>query len=248
MLDDNGAMRQTPSLATTVIEAMEAMVQDFDYVDLASSLVSSAIDLLGADAAGVMISDNTQLLHVVAASDEDMRTLEVFEIQADEGPCLDSWYSGRLVTADDLESDERWDTFRRRALELGFRSALAAPLRLRESNIGALNVLWRTPSGGTERAMQAGQALADLAALGLTSKAVPSEATFLAEQIQRTITARVTIEQAKGMLAEQSGSDMNDAYGLMRDYSRANGHHVIDTAQRVIRRELTAKTLRSTVD
>lgn len=248
MLDNNDAMRRVPSLANTVIEAMEAMVQDFDYVDLASSLVSSTIDLLGADAAGVMISDSAQLLHVVAASDEDMRTLEVFEIQADEGPCLDSWYSGRLVSADDLASDERWDTFRQRALELGYRSALAAPLRLRESNIGALNVLWRTPNGANERAIQAAQALADLAALGLTSKAVPSEATFLAEQIQRTINARVTIEQAKGMLAEQDGSDMNSAYNLMRDYSRAGGRHLIHTAERVISRELTAKSLRSTVE
>lgn len=233
-------------LASTVIEAMEAMVQDFDYVDLASSLVSSAIDLLEADAVGVMISDTTQLLHVVAASDEDMRTLEVFEIQADEGPCLDSWYSGRLVTSDDLVNDERWGTFRERALDLGFRSALGAPMRLREHNIGALNVLWKKPDAATSRTIQAAQALADLAALGLTSKAVPSEATFLAEQIQRTINARVTIEQAKGMLAEQEETDMNGAYNLLRDYSRAYGAHLIDTAERVITRELTAERMRET--
>lgn len=235
---------EKPSLASTVIEAMEAMVQDFDFVDLASSLVSSAIDLLEADAVGVMIGDTTQLLHVVAASDEDMRTLEVFEIQADEGPCLDSWYSGRLVTSDDLASDERWDTFRQRALDLGFRSALGAPMRLRDHNIGALNVLWKAPNAATSRAIQAAQALADLAALGLTSKAVPSEATFLAEQIQRTINARVMIEQAKGMLAEQDHTDMNSAYTLMRDYSRASRSHLIDTAERVIRRELTAHGMR----
>lgn len=233
-----------PSLAGTVIEAMEAMVQDFDYVDLASSLVSSAIDLLEADAVGVMISDTTKLLHVVAASDEDMRTLEIFEIQADEGPCLDSWYSGRLVTSDDLANDDRWDTFRPRALDLGFRSALGAPMRLRDHNIGALNVLWRKPDAATSRVIQAAQALADLAALGLTSRAVPSEATFLAEQIQQTINARVTIEQAKGMLAEQDNTDMNSAYNLMRDYSRVSGSHLIDTAERVTRRELSAARMR----
>ena len=237
----------SPSLISTVIQAMEAMVQDFDYVDLASSLVSSAIDLLGADAVGVMISDTTQLLHVVAASDEDMRTLEIFEIQADDGPCLDSWYSGRLVTSDDLIREERWDTFRARAVDLGFRSALAAPLRLRDHSIGALNVLWRKPEAPTHRAIQAAQALADLAALGLTSRAVPSEATFLAEQIQRTINARVTIEQAKGMLAEQDNSDMNSAYNLMRDYSRASGSHLIETAERVIGGKLTAGNMRHAV-
>lgn len=244
MTDANGRKYDATSLAQTVIEAMEAMVQDFDYVDLASSLVSSAIDLLEADAVGVMISDTAQLLHVVAASDEDMRTLEVFEIQADEGPCLDSWYSGRLVTCDDLTIDDRWDIFRQRAIQLGFVSALAAPLRLRDHNIGALNVLWRRPNATTSRAIQAARALADLAALGLTSKAVPSDATFLAEQIQRTINARVTIEQAKGMIAEQDGTDMNSAYDLIRDYSRASGSHLIDAAERVIRREITASTLR----
>lgn len=244
MMDSREHESQAPSLTSTVIQAMEAMVRDFDYVDLASSLVSSAIDLLDADAVGVMISDTAQLLHVVAASDEDMRTLEIFEIQADEGPCLDCWYSGRLVTSDDLEGDQRWDVFRRRALDLGFRSALAAPLRIRDHSIGALNVLWKRTDAATSREIQAAQALADLAALGLTSKAVPSEATFLADQIQRTISARVTIEQAKGMLAEQDGTDMNTAYGLMRDYSRASGFHLIETAERVIRRDLTAVAIR----
>ena len=246
MMDSREHEPQAPSLTSTVIQAMEAMVRDFDYVDLASSLVSSAIDLLDADAVGVMISDTAQLLHVVAASDEDMRTLEIFEIQADEGPCLDCWYSGRLVTSDDLEGDQRWDVFRRRALDLGFRSALAAPLRIRDHSIGALNVLWKRSDAATSREIQAAQALADLAALGLTSKAVPSEATFLADQIQRTINARVTIEQAKGMLAEQDGTDMNTAYGLMRDYSRASGFHLIETAERVIRRNLTAVAIRET--
>ncbi len=232
-----------PSLASTVIEAMEAMVQDFDYVDLASSLVSSTIDLLGADAAGVMVGDAGQLLHVVAASDEDMRTLEVFEIQADEGPCLDCWYSGRLITADNLDTDERWSTFREQALARGFHSALAAPLRLRDHNIGALNVLWRHPHHVSDRVVQAARALADLAALGLTSKAVPSEATFLAEQIQKTINARVTIEQAKGMVAQQAETDMNSAYAMIRDYSRANGRHLIDTAMQVIDRNISASIM-----
>lgn len=237
----------TPSLASTVIEAMEAMVQDFDYVDLTSSLVSSAIDLLEADAVGVMISDTAQLLHVVAASDEDMRTLEIFEIQSDEGPCLDCWYSGRLITSSDLVVDDRWPTFRDRVLDLGFRSALAAPLRLRDHNIGALNVLWRRPDAIKERGIQAAQALADLAALGLTSRAVPSEALFLAEQVQKTINARVTIEQAKGMLAEQDDLDMNGAYSLMRDYARAEAAHLIDTAERVLHREITAQNMRATI-
>ena len=231
------------SLTATVTQAMESLVQDFDYVDLASSLVASTIDLLQADAAGVMISDNTKLLHVVAASDEDMRTLEVFEIQADEGPCLDSWYSGRLVTADDLATDDRWDTFRTQALAQGFRSALAAPLRLRDHNIGALNVLWRRTDAADHRSIQAAQALADLAALGLTSRAIPSEATFLAEQIQKTINARVTIEQAKGIIAEQTASDMNSAYALMRDYSRTSGSHLIDAAEQIIRGTVTATVM-----
>lgn len=237
----------TPTLAETVIEAMEAMVQDFDYVDLASSLVSSAIDLLEADAVGVMISDTAQLLHVVAASDEDMRTLEVFEIQSDEGPCLDSWYSGHLVSCNDLAADDRWPSFRDRILNLGFRSALAAPLRLRELNIGALNVLWKQADAVHEREIQAAQALADLAALGLTSRAIPSEATFLAEQVQKTINARVIIEQAKGMLAEQGDLDMNAAYSLMRDYSRAEATHLIDTAERVLGRVITAQDMRASI-
>lgn len=238
---------QDPELAGTLISAMEAMVKEFDYVDLASSLVSSTIDVVNASAAGVMVSDAAHVLHVVAASHESMRTLELFEIQADEGPCLDCWNSGRQVVSLDLREDDRWPIFGPRAIESGYVAALATPLRVRDQCFGALNILWANPTDLDDSAEQAARALADLAAIGLINRALPMEATFLAEQIQTTINARVTIEQAKGMLAEQAQVDMNAAYSLMRDFSRVSGTHLLETARGIIDRRISAAHMTSTL-
>lgn len=245
MSEDHVARASDPELTTTLIRAMEAMAKEFDYVDLASSLVSSAIDVLNASAAGVMVSDAAHVLHVVAASDEGMRTLELFEIQADEGPCLDSWVAGQQVISYDLRLDDRWPIFSPRAVESGYIAALATPLRVRDQCFGALNILWTDPQNLDESADQAARALADLAAIGLINRALPIEATFLAEQIQVTINARLTIEQAKGMLAEQAHVDMNTAYALMRDFSRATGIHLLETAHRILDRKISAAQLMS---
>ena len=227
-------------LAATIIQAMEELVEDFDYVDLASTLVSAAINLLTADAVGVMVGNPSGALQVVAASDEEMRTLEVFEIQANEGPCLDSWATGDIVMSPNLEDEDRWPMFCTEAMNRGFQSAAAAPLRLRDMRFGSLNVLWKHPHLLTERQEQAMSALADLAALGLTSRAVPTGATLLAEQIQFTIAARTTIEQAKGMIAEQASTDMNSAYNLMRNFSRITGEHLVDVARKTLARKISA--------
>lgn len=247
MPENHGPRAHDPELAGTLIRAMEAMVKEFDYVDLASSLVSSTIDVLNASAAGVMVSDAAHVLHVVAASDESMRTLELFEIQADEGPCLDCWNSGRQVLSEDLRTDERWPIFGPRAIESGYVCALATPLRVRDQCFGALNILWSDPRDLDDSAEQAARALADLAAIGLINRALPMEATFLAEQIQVTINARVTIEQAKGMLAEQAQVDMNSAYALMREFSRSTGLHLLETARRILDRRISAAEVMSSI-
>ena len=41
-------------------------------------------------------------LRVMASSSETMRALELFELQADEGPCLDRFRTGRPVVQRDL--------------------------------------------------------------------------------------------------------------------------------------------------
>ena len=221
----------------------EALVTDFDFIDLAHSLARSTVGALDAAAAGVMVVDRRGELQVVAASDEDTHVLEVFELQRRQGPCYDSWVTGQAISASDLSAQAAWPDFTRRALELGYASACAVPLRFRGHGLGSLNVFWGTPLEVTGGDLYAAQALANLAAVGLAQQAVPVNPRDLAEEVETAIHGRIAIEQAKGMLAVQAGITLEAAFELMSAYARAKQAFVRTIAHEVVDRQITAEQM-----
>ena len=152
-----------------------------------------------------------------------MADLEVFELQHDEGPCIDCFRTGRMVVAADLEHDRaRWPRFASEALAAGFRAAWALPMRLRESTIGSLNLLRTRPEALAESDLDAAQALADVATIGLIQQRAAEDARLLTEQLQTALDSRIVIEQAKGVLAEHRGLSMTEAFAALRAYARAH--------------------------
>jgi len=221
----------------------EALVTDFDFVDLAHSLARSTVTTLDAAAAGVMVIDRRGELQVVAASDEDTHVLEVFELQRHQGPCFDSWVSGQAISASDLSAQGTWPDFSRRACELGYSSACAVPLRFRGHGLGALNVFWSAPHEVTPADLHSAQALANLAAVGLAQQAAPVDPRDLAEEVESAIHGRIAIEQAKGMLAVQAGITVEAAYELMSRYARSRQLFVRAVARDVVERKVTANQM-----
>lgn len=69
------------------IEIVDTLVADFDVVDLLTMVADRCVDILDVAAARVMLAEPGGELHVVASSSEAMRVLELFELQAQEGPC-----------------------------------------------------------------------------------------------------------------------------------------------------------------
>src|SRR6476661_4871008 len=108
-------------LAQTLVELADNLVDDFDVVELLSLLADRCVEVLGVSAAGVMLAAPEGDLRVVASSSEAMRVLELFELQSDEGPCLDCYRSGEPVFNEDLATvDGRWPRFAPVAIEAGF--------------------------------------------------------------------------------------------------------------------------------
>ena len=124
-------------LAETFVELADTLVDDFDVVDFLSGLTQRCAELLDATEVGLVIADSAGRLHVMASSSERMRMLELFEIQSDEGPCLDAFHTGAQVVNVELASaDDRWPAFAPRARDEGFGAAHAFPMRLRNEVIG----------------------------------------------------------------------------------------------------------------
>jgi GAF domain-containing protein len=239
MTEIKGSGGYDAAFAHVMAEAVRTLASDFEFLDLAHQLTVSTVSLLGAGAAGVMLEDAAGRLQVLSASDEDTRLLEIFELQREEGPCYECWRSGTVVTAPDILAGGRWPGFVKEARTLGFVSAAAVPLRLRARVVGALNVFWTTPWTVSAQDMDAVQALADVAAVGLVQQRLARESGVVAEQLENALHSRVTIEQAKGLMATKAHVDIDDAFGILEAYAVATGSSVVAVAQDVVDRIVT---------
>jgi len=232
-------MPQEALLVRTLVELADSLVDDFDVVDLLSLLASRCVEVLGVSAAGVMLVAPEGDLRVVASSSEAMRVLELFELQSQEGPCLDCYATGEVVLNEDLTTVEgRWARFAPVAVEAGFRSAHALPMRLRGSVIGALNLFSIEASALVEGDIVAGQALAAVATIAIIQQREVSEARVVNDQLSHALNSRVVIEQAKGVLAERSGLSLESAFEAMRQHARDRNLRLADVAAQVIDKTL----------
>ena len=218
-------------LSETFVELTDTMVADFDIIDFLHVLTRRSVELLDVSAAGLLLADPRGELRVVAASSEAARLLELFQLQNDQGPCLDCFRSGQPVSATDLSADQRWPRFADAAGEGGFAAVQALPMRLRDQVIGALNLFRGTAGAFDADSVHIGQALADVATISLLHERNMRHRDTLNEQLQTALNSRVVIEQAKGKLAERLGIDVDQAFTLLRDQARNHNQRLSDLAR-----------------
>ncbi len=231
-------------LAQVFVELADTLVAQFDVIDFMHTLVDRSVELLGVDAAGLMLSDQRGQLRVVASSTESARLAEVYELQNSEGPCLDCFHSGQqVVNLDQDQMRSRWPRFAAQTFDLGFRAAHALPMRLREDVIGAVNLFSTTGVPLSADDVAVGQAMTDVATIGLLQERVGRQKDVLAEQLQTALHSRILIEQAKGVLAERSRISVDDAFMAMRSYARKQGRTLTSVATAVIDRTVQPSEL-----
>jgi GAF domain-containing protein len=225
-------MPREAALARTLVELADTLVDDFDVVELFTLLTDRCVEVLDVSAAGLMVVAPDGDLRVMASSSETMRLLELFELQAEEGPCLDCYRTGEPVVNQDLATvNGRWPRFAARALDAGFRSAHALPMRLGGRIIGALNLFGVERGPMRDVDVVAAQAFADVATIAMLQHRAVLDAQALSEQLSNALNSRILIEQAKGMLAERGGLDMAQAFAHLRDHARRHNRLLVDVAR-----------------
>jgi GAF domain-containing protein len=217
-------------LLRTLVELADTLVEDFDVVDLLTHLADRSVAVLDVAAAGVLLASQSGSLRVVASSSEALRVLELYELQADEGPCVDCYRAGEPVVDLDLASGTAWPLFVSRALAAGFRSVHALPLRLRGRTIGALNMFRADPGGLDDDAVAAAQALADVATIAVLQHQGAIDAQDLNVQLLGALNTRIVIEQAKGRVSQSAGVDMDQAFKRLRAHARNHNLHLSQLA------------------
>jgi len=220
-------------VAATFVELADTLVDDFDVIDFLQTLALRCTELLAVDAAGIMLADAGGALQVAASSVDEARMVELYELQNDEGPCLDCFRTGAAVV-NVADPGRRWPRFHAHATAAGFPSTHALPMQLRGQVIGTLNLFLTTRRALDETAVHLGQALADVATIALIQQRSRHEAEMLAHQLQAALTSRILIEQAKGILAERNGITPDAAFAILRRRARTDQIRLADLAQRVI--------------
>lgn len=221
-------------VSITVAGITARLAARHDGLTILGSVTDACRTLLAADATGVLISDPRGGLEVIAASDENARFTELLQTQTDQGPCVDCLVENAVTTSVDLDADERrWPEFVPRATGAGYRSMFAFPLRLIDRAVGGVNLLYTSRTDLAEAELRLGQALADLAVLGLTQERDQRRVDRLAEQTLTTLNDRVHIGQAVGIVAGSLDITPDDARARLTDHSRHTGQSLRDVAKAV---------------
>ena len=221
-------------LARTLVTLADTLVADFDVVDFLVLLAERVVELLDVDAAGVILSDQRGGWRPAAGSSERPDVAELFAAQSQEGPCLDCATTGAPVIVPDLADETaRWPQFAPAAIGTGFHAVCAVPMRLREESIGALTLLNHEPVDIDPDRVEIGQALADVATIGMLHHRAASRWELLAEQLEATLHHRTVIEQAKGVLAGYGNLDMHQAFTALRHHAHTRRRRLSDVARDV---------------
>jgi GAF domain-containing protein len=196
-------------------------------------------EVFDAAGAGILLADAGDELGVVASTSEQNAFIELLQLDAGDGPCIEAFTTGTVVSvADPHEMQQRWPKFAEAAAGFGYESVHAIPLRLRDASLGSLNLFRATPGTLNRGDAVAAQALADVATISILQQRILEQSELAQSQLQRALDSRVVIEQAKGFVAHTHQVDMDAAFALLRDHARSNGLRLVDVAARVIARDL----------
>ena len=228
-------MISTDRLSDLFVEVADTLVADFDLVDFLVTLCQHATLVSAADAVGIVLNDHHGRLRFMASSNESGRELELFQLQSEQGPCLDCVRTKEPVVNAELgRAGDLWPQFAPLAIGLGFHSVHAFPMRLRDEVIGALNLFSVRQMRLDQQEARVVQSLADVATIAILQERSISRAEALTEQLQGALNSRIVIEQAKGALARMEGISVDEAFDRMRRRARSQRQRLVEVAAAVL--------------
>lgn len=235
--EKEGNVTDTPRetrVLDAVVSLVDNLLDDFDVVDLLTELTERCADLLDIAAAGFLLADPLGQLRLLAATSKQTRELELFQLQADEGPCVDCYATGQPVSAADLRAEtSRWPRFVPAALDADVESVHAVPMRAAGIVLGSLGLFGTRPGELNEADRLVGQTLAHIACVAILQEHPPTPSTVI-PQLRSALTNRVVVEQARGFLLARLDISVDEAFSLLRRYARTHGEHLTDVARQLM--------------
>jgi len=228
-------------LVRCFVALADTLGDDFEIDQHLEALVDACLRSLPVAGGAVWLVDSLGGPSVAASSDSDVEALGQLQLLLDDGPglaCLRD--AGQSVVVRLAEESERWHGFVRAARAAGFGTMLAIPLRQNGETIGALELYDPAPQPlGTEH-LELAEAFAEVAAIGMVQYRSRVRSNRRAEQLQRALTSRLIVEQAKGILSERGQISADESFERLRAFARSARHPLHDVAAAVVDRRLAA--------
>jgi ANTAR domain len=202
--------------------------------DRAQQLATAAVETLGVDAATVLIVDDAGAPRVWAGTDDGSRALAGLETSARVGPALECCRAARAEVFEVGAAACRWRAWSETATRNGWGTAETVPLRLRAQPVGALVMLSRAGRARADDGPGWAALLATATAAALLQLRAVADLQRRVDQLQTALTSRIVIEQAKGVLAERGGLDVQTAFDRLRRYARVHRLRLTDVAEQVV--------------
>jgi GAF domain-containing protein len=240
-------MAQENRLLETFVTLADTLVDHYDIIDFLQTLAERCVDLVDVSAAGIMLADTQGALRHAASSNEQMRFVELMELQLEEGPCFDAFRTqAPVICASADHAAQLWPRFAPNLIEKDFEAVSAVPMRLRAEVIGSLNLFSSEPRALGDDDIQVVQAMADIATIGILQERSIRDAHAFSTQLELALESRIVIEQAKGIVAERSHIGVDDAFERVRGFARAHNRLLSETARQIIDGSLDVETLTAT--
>jgi GAF domain-containing protein len=227
-------------VSAAFVRIANTLVDEYDVLDLLHTLVEESVGLLDATAAGLMLAGPDGVLQVLASTSEESRLIEVLQQETGAGPCVECYVTGAPVTIRDIAgTEDRWPEFKDAAAAQGFKSVHGFPLRVRGKTVGAMNLFRAEVGELSVEDVVIGQALADISTVSIVQERAIREAAVINDQLQRALSSRILVEQAKGMISHISNVTTDEAFHMLRSHARSHRTSLTDTATAVLNRTLT---------
>ena len=224
--------QRTPAQAFA--DAASALVKSSDVTDTLSRLLRDCCALLDAEALGVLVEAPDGNLELLSASSHKTAALEVFQIQHEHGPCIDTIATGQPVVAVGAqEVAGAWPDVGTRILDAGFHAVHAFPMRCNGRIIGGLNLFHADARMLDDEQTMLGQAFADVATLVIVQSTDLSTGQITA-RVKQALDGRTVIEQAKGVVAHVHGLGMAEAYDFLLRLADEDGADLTSIARNTL--------------
>lgn len=215
------------NLARDLAHAAREMSEQPDLQGALDTIATQAVAAVGVDACGIFLLQRGTV-QAAALSTPELRAAEQAQIDADEGPCLDTLRHACAVHVADLRVERRWPRWAPEMVELGWLALLSVPLTGGDRTVGTLNLVNRAAGGFDGPAVQAAQLFAEHASVALTAARTE-------HSLGEAVSSRHAIGVAQGIIMERYSVDLDQAFAVMRRCSQAGNVKLRSVAEHVVR-------------